>query len=220
MKMARLLTVFALAACALATMSSTAFAKFLVLLEGHKGPVKIHAQSTNDLFEAGGGKFKCHENHYYGTSALEGDETDLITVSPEYTKCESEAGAAKSTNAKVEDNGCTYTFHQIAEDVSVLCPKGAHIKLNSGILSCRVLVGEENNTELKKVEYVNKQEPEAKPPDVEAIANISSGITFTSENCAGVIEASGNTAKYKANALVQAQVDEGGKQVQVGIHVG
>jgi hypothetical protein len=184
--------VFAIAVCALAVTAGSASATF----HAASYPAKITAKNlTTHTFTVGSAIVECTESNFFSTGAAAADSSQLKVLAV-YKGCKF---TALNTAATVNMNGCSYNFHQAAGalegPVSLECPTGSKIKIET--TGCEVFVGPTNNSNLKKVSYVNNA-----GGTVEVKAEVA-GISYTSNGglaCAigGIKE--GKTSEYKGGA--------------------
>jgi hypothetical protein len=218
-KKAKILLTLAIAASALAVVTSSAYAEF----HAEKYPVKIHAQNTNEhtFTTANGAKLKCETVHFYGEQQLTAN-TEQIKVTPEYLKCKSESPL--SGPVTVTDNECQYNFHQEERvnsegkakgSVTIECPSGHEIKVEVKTLgTCTFTVpGQGPLGGITYTNMVNK----AGIMTVLVSAEVKGKVGPTTSGCAGAIN--GNEVfTYKGAAETEAQ-EENSPFAQVGILV-
>jgi hypothetical protein len=136
-----------------------------------KYPVKLHAQNkaVAEKFKASTAVFSCTSAHYYGTAEVTADSSQAV-VQPEYvdgvnsksltSTCKAEAFGI-SSKPKIKSGQCVYNFHQakgaLTGQVSVECPKGEEIVIESNLLGC--IINVPTQLYLNGVTYVNQAGP-------------------------------------------------------------
>lgn len=203
----RSLLALTVAVCALTVVVAPASAFF----HAASYPAKVHGQGGEQKFKAGGGIFVCKGIHLFGETQVSQDSSQQ-KLAATYVGCTSEAFGFKGT-ATVVMHSCQYDFHQAkgatSGQVSVSCPAGQKIQLETGLLGCVIEVGQAGNEFLKTVTYTNLA------TTVEGKVAVVGGITWTSNsNCQSLGFASGGNpgagtgATYEGTATIEAQKDE------------
>lgn len=212
----KLLFALAIATCALAASAGQASAFF----HAASYPVKIHAQNKSlaETFVSGTATLACTTVHYYGTEIVTADSSQ-VKVQPQYVDGFN-AGTASTCTAKdaglekepkIKSGQCIFNFHQaktaFTGQVSIECPAGETIVIETGILGCIIKVPKQ--LYLPGITYANQAGP---PETIDVGAKIFPLKVELNEACklGGLKE----EAKYEGEAKAEAQTSAG---VAVGL---